>query len=160
MRLWITGAHATTIHSPRRHKPGPRPSARIAPSHDLFPEREPARARRAHVEYRHHPLPGTPASTPSARELTPQQFLTWIQPLACRHEGNGLKLTAPNRFVLQWVKDRFGARIVSLATAAAGAPVSVEYAVADAPAPAPAPTAERPLATGARAPAAATRACG
>jgi chromosomal replication initiator protein len=67
-----------------------------------------------------------------ARELTPQQFLTWIQPLACRNEGDGLRLTAPNRFVLSWVRERFGARIVSLATAAAGNPVRVEYAVADA----------------------------
>jgi len=76
-----------------------------------------------------------------ARELTPQQFLTWIQPLACRQEGSGLVLTAPNRFVLQWVKDRFGARIVALATAAAGFPVSIEYAVAEAPL---APTAAAP----------------
>ncbi len=67
------------------------------------------------------------------RELTPQQFVTWIQPLACRDEGGALKLTAPNRFVLQWVKERFGPRIVTLATAAAGSPVNVEYAVADAP---------------------------
>ena len=65
--------------------------------------------------------------------MTPQQFVTWIQPLACRDEGGALKLTAPNRFVLQWVKERFGARIVTLATAAAGSPVNVEYAVADAP---------------------------
>ena len=80
-----------------------------------------------------------------ARELTPQQFLTWIQPLACRHEGNGLRLTAPNRFVLQWVKDRFGARIVTLVTEAEGSPVSVEYAVAETPARAPSPAGERPL---------------
>ncbi len=67
-----------------------------------------------------------------SRELTPQQFVTWIQPLACRHEGSGLTLTAPNRFVLQWVRDRFGPRIVALATEASGTPVNVEYAVADA----------------------------
>ena len=67
-----------------------------------------------------------------SRELTPQQFLTWIQPLACRHEGSGLTLTAPNRFVLQWVRDRFGPRIVALATQASGEPVNVDYAVADA----------------------------
>ena len=78
-----------------------------------------------------------------SRELTPQQFLTWIQPLACRHEGAGLTLTAPNRFVLQWVRDRFGPRIVALATAASGTPVNVEYAVAEASA-APAPTAAQP----------------
>src|SRR4029079_15318650 len=67
-----------------------------------------------------------------ARELTPQQFLTWIQPLDCRHEGKRLRLTAPNRFVLQWVKDRFGARIVAVATAALGVSVDIEYAVAEA----------------------------
>jgi chromosomal replication initiator protein len=79
-----------------------------------------------------------------SRELTPQQYLTWIQPLACRHEGDGLTLTAPNRFVLQWVRDRFGARIVALATQASGAPVSVEYALADASAGAPARPATAP----------------
>jgi chromosomal replication initiator protein len=67
-----------------------------------------------------------------SRELTPQQYVTWIAPLACRHEGAGLTLTAPNRFVLQWVKDRFGARIAALAGEAAGAPVSVAYALAEA----------------------------
>src|SRR5690349_13410162 len=67
-----------------------------------------------------------------ARELTPQQFITWIQPLACRHEGSSLRLTAPNRFVLQWVKERFGPRIVTLATTATGSAVNVEYAVAEA----------------------------
>src|SRR5215218_3836187 len=66
-----------------------------------------------------------------ARELTPQQFVTWIQPLTCRHEGAGLTLTAPNRFVLQWVRDRFGPRIVALATQAYGTAVSVEYALVD-----------------------------
>ncbi len=67
-----------------------------------------------------------------ARELTPQQFVTWIQPLACRHEGASLRLTAPNRFVLQWVKERFGPRIVTLATSAIGSAVNVEYEVAEA----------------------------
>ncbi len=66
------------------------------------------------------------------RELTPQQFHTWIQPLSCRDEGGALRLTAPNRFVLQWVRDRFGARIEALAAASSGAPVNVEYSVAEA----------------------------
>ncbi len=69
------------------------------------------------------------------RELTPQQFVTWIQPLSCVDDGNGLTLVAPNRFVLQWVKERFGTRIVALATAAVGSPVAVDYTVADADAP-------------------------
>ncbi|MEP7330083.1 MAG: chromosomal replication initiator protein DnaA, partial [Betaproteobacteria bacterium] len=69
-------------------------------------------------------------------ELTPQQFATWIAPLACADEGGRMKLVAPNRFILQWVKDRFGPRIATLAEAAAGTPVTIEFAVADAVAPA------------------------
>ena len=44
-------------------------------------------------------------------ELTPQQFNTWIRPLALESAGSGYRLLAQNRFVLQWVKDRFLARI-------------------------------------------------
>src|SRR5512134_851405 len=41
------------------------------------------------------------------QSLPPQQFRTWIQPLRAHREGSSLILEAPNRFVLQWVKDRF-----------------------------------------------------
>jgi chromosomal replication initiator protein len=68
-----------------------------------------------------------------ATELTPQQFATWIQPLTCECDGTQLRLVAPNRFVLQWVKERFGGRIEALARAAGGPPVTLEFAVADAP---------------------------
>lgn len=40
-------------------------------------------------------------------ELTPQQFNTWIRPLHAVEEGETLRLLAPNRFVLDWVQDRF-----------------------------------------------------
>ena len=40
-------------------------------------------------------------------ELTPQQFNTWIRPLALESAGGGYRLLAQNRFVLQWVKERF-----------------------------------------------------
>jgi chromosomal replication initiator protein len=66
------------------------------------------------------------------RELTPQQFATWIRPLSCADEGGTLNLLAPNRFVLQWVRDRFSNRIEALAREATGAPVTIEFAVADA----------------------------
>jgi chromosomal replication initiator protein len=66
------------------------------------------------------------------RELTPQQFATWIRPLSCADEGGTLKLLAPNRFVLQWVRDRFSNRIEALAREATGAPVTVEFGVVDA----------------------------
>jgi chromosomal replication initiator protein len=72
------------------------------------------------------------------RELTPQQFATWIRPLACVAEAGTLRLTAPNRFVLQWVKDRFGGRIATLVHEATGLPMPVEFAVADAAPAAPA----------------------
>jgi len=66
------------------------------------------------------------------RELTPQQFATWIRPLTCADESGRLRLTAPNRFVLQWVKDRFGGRIETLARQATGVSVAIDFAVADA----------------------------
>ena len=67
------------------------------------------------------------------RELTPQQFATWIRPLSCADESGRLRLIAPNRFVLQWVKDRFGGRIETLARQATGETLAVEFVVADAP---------------------------
>lgn len=39
--------------------------------------------------------------------LTPQQFNTWIKPLAIEQADGGIRIIAPNRFVLQWIKDRF-----------------------------------------------------
>jgi chromosomal replication initiator protein len=65
------------------------------------------------------------------RELTPQQFATWIRPLACEADGTRWTLRAPNRFVLQWVKARFAHRIETLARSADGAEVRIEFALAD-----------------------------
>src|SRR5438105_2211635 len=65
------------------------------------------------------------------QELTPQQFATWIRPLACADDAGKLKLIAPNRFVLQWVKDRFGSRIEALALQATGTPVNIDFALAE-----------------------------
>src|SRR3977135_3099150 len=77
------------------------------------------------------------------RELTQQQFNTWIRPLRLESAGEGLCLIAPNRFVLQWVKDRFAGRIEELAAVAVGRPLPLAFVVADAavrPAPASAAT--------------------
>jgi len=49
------------------------------------------------------------------QELTPQQFNTWIRPLKMEPDKEALRLVAPNRFVLQWVKDKFLPRIEQLA---------------------------------------------
>ncbi|MDD5034161.1 MAG: chromosomal replication initiator protein DnaA [Methylococcaceae bacterium] len=40
-------------------------------------------------------------------ELPPQQFNTWIRPLQAVENGSELRLLAPNRFVLDWVKQHF-----------------------------------------------------
>ncbi|MEJ2398277.1 MAG: DnaA/Hda family protein, partial [Gammaproteobacteria bacterium] len=45
------------------------------------------------------------------RELSPQQFNTWIRPLHAVSDEQGLRLLAPNRFVKDWIDERFLARI-------------------------------------------------
>jgi chromosomal replication initiator protein len=45
------------------------------------------------------------------KELPPQQYKTWIKPLRFQATGNRLTLVAPNRFVLQWIRDKFLPRI-------------------------------------------------
>ncbi len=47
-------------------------------------------------------------------ELSAQQFSTWIRPLQAVQDGSTLRLLAPNRFVRDWVRDRFLARITEL----------------------------------------------
>ena len=60
------------------------------------------------------------------KELPPQQFSTWIRPLrAAEARAGELRLLAPNRFVMQWVKERFLSRIELLAAEAAATPVRV-----------------------------------
>ncbi|MCS6785774.1 MAG: chromosomal replication initiator protein DnaA [Thiobacillaceae bacterium] len=49
------------------------------------------------------------------RTLNNQQLNTWLKPLGVTEEGGEVRLTAPNRFVQQWVKDRFLAEIERLA---------------------------------------------
>jgi len=49
-------------------------------------------------------------------ELPPQEFNTWIRPLGAE-EGNELVLYAPNRFVSDWVKQRYQDRISDLLAA-------------------------------------------
>ena len=49
-------------------------------------------------------------------ELSPQQFNTWIRPLHAVEEGETLRLLAPNRFVLDWVNERFFGQISEIIT--------------------------------------------
>jgi chromosomal replication initiator protein len=49
------------------------------------------------------------------KSLPDQQFRTWIRPLAATLDGDKLTLIAPNRFVLEWVRDKFLRGIEELA---------------------------------------------
>lgn len=62
-------------------------------------------------------------------ELSSQQFNTWIKPLRCEVRPDGLRLLAPNRFVMQWVKERFLTRIEQLAAEQLAHHVTVELAL-------------------------------
>jgi chromosomal replication initiator protein len=50
------------------------------------------------------------------QELSSQQFNTWIRPLQAVKENDALRLLAPNRFVMEWVQERFIHRIAELAS--------------------------------------------
>lgn len=49
------------------------------------------------------------------KELSAQQFNTWIKPLHTEVNGDAVRIFAPNRFVMQWVKDRFLKKIEQFA---------------------------------------------
>ncbi|MBI1906763.1 MAG: chromosomal replication initiator protein DnaA [Rhodocyclales bacterium] len=66
-------------------------------------------------------------------ELPPQQFSTWIKALRADREHASeqpsLRLFAPNRFVLQWVRERYLGRIGELAEEFHGVPIDLEIAL-------------------------------
>lgn len=55
-------------------------------------------------------------------EFPSQQFNTWIRPLQVEHVGDRLVLFAPNRFVLDWINERFLGRISELVAQYCDAP--------------------------------------
>ena len=82
------------------------------------------------------------------KELPAQQFRTWIKPLSCHADGNTLTLVAPNRFVLQWIRDKFLPRIQELAAARLDRPVELKLLLAEkeiAPSAPPPPAKAAPL---------------
>lgn len=62
-------------------------------------------------------------------ELSEQQFNTWIRPLQVEANGKGLRLLAPNRFVVDQVNAQYLARLQALADELSGGPVPVSAAV-------------------------------
>ncbi|HEY8351892.1 MAG TPA: DnaA N-terminal domain-containing protein, partial [Sphingomonadales bacterium] len=87
-------------------------------------------------------------------ELPPQQFSTWIKALKADDCDNAdtpsLRLLAPNRFVLQWVRERYLRRIGELGEEYHGTPIDLQLVL---PAPnagattTPSPAAEAPRGT-------------
>ena len=47
-------------------------------------------------------------------ELPAQQFNTWIRPLQVEVNGDELRVYAPNRFVLDWVNEKYLSRLIEL----------------------------------------------
>jgi chromosomal replication initiation ATPase DnaA len=69
------------------------------------------------------------------QELPVQQFNTWIKPLRLEGETaptEGLKLVAPNSFILKWVRDRYLTRIEEYAQAFFAGPISVTLIIGSA----------------------------
>jgi chromosomal replication initiator protein len=77
------------------------------------------------------------------QELPAQQFNTWIKALQAKSDDSAatprILVEAPNRFVLQWVRERYLGRIGELASEFCGEQVEVELAL-------PAPGSARPAA--------------
>ena len=64
-------------------------------------------------------------------ELPSQQFNTWIRPLNVNENGRIIQLVAPNRFVQDWVRDKYFSRIRELvADYATDATQDIELVVA------------------------------
>ena len=53
-------------------------------------------------------------------EMPPQQFNTWIRPLRAEESAGGLQLIAPNRFVKEWVREKYFERIRQLVSEVSG----------------------------------------
>ena len=67
------------------------------------------------------------------QELPAQQFNTWIKGLRLEADEAGprhFRLTSPNRFVMQWVRERYLAQIEALGLEFYSAPININLAVA------------------------------
>lgn len=62
-------------------------------------------------------------------ELSPQQFNTWIRPLHAEIVDGELRLLAPNRFVMDWVRTEFLDWITQLASEYSATPLSVSIII-------------------------------
>jgi chromosomal replication initiator protein len=76
------------------------------------------------------------------QDLPAQQFNTWIKGLRFEHDPDEptlFHLIAPNRFIMQWVRERYLSQIETLGLEFFSHPISITLEISDAPAPPPAP---------------------
>jgi chromosomal replication initiator protein len=76
------------------------------------------------------------------QELSQHQFNTWIRPLRFEQDGDGFTLVAPNRFIMQWVKDRLLAQIEQAGEKFFARPIQLALALEEESAEPPVPTLE------------------
>ena len=65
------------------------------------------------------------------QELTPQQFNNWIKPLRFEGGTDTLRIVAPNRFIMQWVRDKFLSRFEQIGQDHFSHPVRLILSVAE-----------------------------
>ena len=65
------------------------------------------------------------------QELSTQQFNTWIKPLYVEIEDITVRIVAPNRFVMQWVKDRFIKKIEQFAHESKLTDIQIEFVISN-----------------------------
>ncbi|HKQ23377.1 MAG TPA: chromosomal replication initiator protein DnaA [Burkholderiales bacterium] len=65
------------------------------------------------------------------KSLPAQQYKTWIQPLHARLDQQTVVVSAPNRFVLEWVKDKFVPEIERLSSEFLRKPTQVVLTLAE-----------------------------
>jgi chromosomal replication initiator protein len=73
------------------------------------------------------------------RELSAQQFTTWVRPLSAIENAEQVVVLAPNSFVGKWVRDRFLSSIEDLAANFYTSPMKVEVRVDSSATAAPSP---------------------
>ncbi len=75
----------------------------------------------------------TDCLTSLEQELPADQFNTWIRPLQVESDASAVKILAPNRFVKDWVADRYLSRIKELVGASGDMRVTIEVGSAAKP---------------------------
>ncbi len=85
-------------------------------------------------------------------DLSAQQYNTWIKPLTLEEGDGRLRILAPNRFVLDWFREKFSSHLLSWAQEHYGQPRELEYALNARPRSASVPASPRPAAPAQNAP--------